>query len=128
MKSRLRYSELKTQRLSPRLADDAPTLQLSERSPQALGTVYTRFGRGDDFALVYFISMSLIIAALAREATNDLSNTSKFTYAFALQNAAGSAAQVAINYESLRVVTSGYRKARSNFLLGAERDTINAHF
>jgi hypothetical protein len=50
-------------------------------------------------ALVYFISMSLIIAALAREATNDLSNTSKFTYAFALQNAAGSAAQVAINYD-----------------------------
>jgi hypothetical protein len=50
-------------------------------------------------ALVYFISMSLIIAALARESTNDLSNTSKFTYAFALQNAAGSATQVAINFD-----------------------------
>jgi hypothetical protein len=50
-------------------------------------------------ALVYFISMSLIIAALARESTNDLSNTSKFTYAFALQNAAGSATEVAINFD-----------------------------
>jgi len=50
-------------------------------------------------ALVYFISMSLIIAALAREATNDLGNTAKFNYAFALQNAAGSAMQVAINFD-----------------------------
>lgn len=49
-------------------------------------------------ALIYFISMSLIIAALAREATNDLGNTAKFSYAFALQNAAGSATQVAINF------------------------------
>jgi hypothetical protein len=59
-------------------------------------------------ALVYFISMSLIIAALARESTNDLSNTSKFTYAFALQNAAGGATQVAINYDryaSLPLIT-----------------------
>ncbi len=50
-------------------------------------------------ALVYFISMSLIIAALAREATNDLNDTGHFTYAFALQNAAGSATQVAINFD-----------------------------
>jgi hypothetical protein len=50
-------------------------------------------------ALVYFISMSLIIAALTREATNDLGNNSRFSYAFALQNAAGSATQVAINFD-----------------------------
>jgi hypothetical protein len=49
-------------------------------------------------ALIYLVSVSVIIAALAGWAIDDLDNSSHFTSGFALQNAAGSAMEVAIQH------------------------------
>jgi hypothetical protein len=49
-------------------------------------------------ALVYLVSVSAIIAALTSWALNDLNDTTHFSSGFALQNAAGSATEVAIQY------------------------------
>jgi hypothetical protein len=49
-------------------------------------------------ALVFLVSVSTIIATLAGWAINDLNDTSHFSSGFALQNAAGSATEVAIQY------------------------------
>lgn len=49
-------------------------------------------------ALVYLLIVSTVIAALSGWAINDLNDTSDFTSAFALQNAAGGATEVAIQY------------------------------
>jgi hypothetical protein len=49
-------------------------------------------------ALVFLVSVSTIIATLAGWAINDLNDTTHFSSGFALQNAAGSATEVAIQY------------------------------
>jgi hypothetical protein len=98
MSKRMRDKAKNADRSSPRLGRRSEDTH-DEIKSIAGHRVRSESGAVMILALVYFISMSLIIAALARESTNDLSNTSKFTYAFALQNAAGSATQVAINFD-----------------------------
>lgn len=49
-------------------------------------------------ALVYLVTVSVIIAALSGWAIDDLNDTTHFSSGFALQNAAGGAMEVAIQY------------------------------
>jgi hypothetical protein len=100
MRARLGHADLQTERTSRNgECRDTGFGESEKRSTLAGRRIRSDSGAVMILALVYFMAMSLIIAALARESTNDLSNTSKFAYTFALQNSAGSATQVAINFD-----------------------------
>jgi hypothetical protein len=66
-----------------------------------VGATFRHGARSDSgailiLAMIYLLSVSVIVVALAGWAMNNLNDTQHFTSGFALQNAAGSATEVAI--------------------------------